>query len=84
MLRNAKRAHKCSSGPNMVLLRWKCRPHRFVDLGRPAVSMWGCIAIVSNAVGHDVQQFDTGSQDDGLRILWACARAFRNRPAPHR
>ena len=35
------------------------------------------IAMVSNAVDHEGEQFDTGSQQDGLRILKACARAFR-------
>ncbi len=35
-----------------------------------------CVAMVSNAVDHDGEQFDTGSQQDGLRILEACARAF--------
>jgi uridine phosphorylase len=35
-----------------------------------------CIAMVSNAVDHDGQQFDTGSQEDGLRIIEACVRAF--------
>jgi uridine phosphorylase len=34
------------------------------------------VAMVSNAVDHDGQQFDTGSQQDGLRIMEACARAF--------
>jgi uridine phosphorylase len=34
------------------------------------------IAMVSNAVDHDGQQFDTGSQEDGLRIIQACVRAF--------
>ncbi len=40
----------------------------------------GCVAMVSNAVDHEGDQFDTGSQEDGLRIIAACARAFRNRP----
>lgn len=35
------------------------------------------IAMVSNAVDHEGQQFDTGSQQDGLRIIEACARAFK-------
>jgi uridine phosphorylase len=35
------------------------------------------IAVVSNAVDHSGQQFDTGTQEDGLRILKACARAAR-------
>lgn len=35
-----------------------------------------CVARVSNAVDHDGEQFDTGSQQDGLHILQACARAF--------
>ncbi len=34
------------------------------------------IAMVSNAVDHEGQQFDTGSQEDGLRIIEACVRAF--------
>jgi uridine phosphorylase len=33
------------------------------------------VAMVSNAVDHAGVQFDTGSQDDGLRILKAIARA---------
>lgn len=37
----------------------------------------GLVAIVSNAVDHSGQQFDTGSQDDGLCILQACFRAAR-------
>lgn len=38
----------------------------------------GCVAMVSNAVDHEGEQFDTGSQEDGLRILRACARAFKD------
>lgn len=37
----------------------------------------GVVAMVSNAVDHAGQQFDTGTQEDGLRILKACARAAR-------
>lgn len=37
----------------------------------------GSVAMVSNAVDHGGEQFDTGSQKDGLRILEACARASR-------
>jgi len=33
--------------------------------------------MVSNAVDYDGQQFDTGSQQDGLWIIEACARAFK-------
>lgn len=36
-----------------------------------------CVAMVSNAVDHDGRQFDTGSQEDGLRILKGLARAFK-------
>ena len=36
-----------------------------------------CIAMVSNAIDHPGQQFDTGSQEDGLRILAGLARAAR-------
>jgi len=35
------------------------------------------VAMVSNAVDHEGQQFDTGSEQDGLRIIQACARAGR-------
>jgi uridine phosphorylase len=35
------------------------------------------VAMVSNAVDHEGQQFDTGSQQDGLRIIGAFARAFK-------
>jgi uridine phosphorylase len=35
------------------------------------------IAMVSNAVDHEGPQFDTGSHQDGLRILEASARAAR-------
>jgi hypothetical protein len=34
--------------------------------------------MVSNAVDHNGQQFDTGSKEDGLRILEGCARASRS------
>ncbi|HXE13864.1 MAG TPA: nucleoside phosphorylase [Bryobacteraceae bacterium] len=34
------------------------------------------VAMVSNAVDQDGEQFDTGSQQDGLRIVEACVRAF--------
>ena len=34
------------------------------------------VAMVSNAVDHEGQQFDTGSEQDGFRILQACVRAF--------
>ena len=34
------------------------------------------VAMISNAVDHDGPQFDTGSNEDGLRILKALARAF--------
>jgi uridine phosphorylase len=36
------------------------------------------IAMVSNAVDHEGAQFDTGSRDDGLRVLKAIARAARS------
>ena len=35
------------------------------------------VAMVSNAVDHEGEQFDTGSQQDGLRILEASCRAFK-------
>jgi uridine phosphorylase len=35
------------------------------------------VAVVSNAIDHDGQQFDTGAQDDGLRILTSLAEAGR-------
>ena len=36
-----------------------------------------CVAMVSNAVDHEGEQFDTGSQQDGLRMVAACTRAFK-------
>ncbi len=36
------------------------------------------VVMVSNAVDHTGEQFDTGSQDDGLRILKGIARAARS------
>jgi uridine phosphorylase len=38
----------------------------------------GLVAMVSNAVDHKGEQFDTGSQEDGLRILKGIARAARS------
>ena len=35
------------------------------------------VAMVSNAVDHAGEQFDTGSQDDGLQVLKGIARAAR-------
>jgi uridine phosphorylase len=36
------------------------------------------VAMVSNAVDHAGVQFDTGSQEDGLRVLKGIARAARS------
>src|SRR5579863_1579909 len=36
------------------------------------------VAMVSNAIDHPGEQFDTGSHEDGLRILEALARAARS------
>ncbi len=36
------------------------------------------VAMVSNAVNHAGAQFDTGSQEDGLRVLKGIARAARS------
>jgi uridine phosphorylase len=36
------------------------------------------VAMVSNAVDHTGEQFDTGSLEDGLRILKGIARAARS------
>ena len=44
------------------------------------IAMQACVAsvaMVSNAVDNMGEQFDTGSQDDGLRILQGVARASR-------
>jgi uridine phosphorylase len=35
------------------------------------------VVMVSNAVDHQGEQFDTGSPDDGFRILQGIARAAR-------
>ncbi|HMK29607.1 MAG TPA: nucleoside phosphorylase [Terriglobales bacterium] len=42
-----------------------------------------CVAMVSNAVDHDGEQFNTGSQHDGLCIIKACARAFKRTLSEH-
>ncbi len=34
------------------------------------------VAMVSNGVDHDGEQFETGSWQDGLKIIQGCARAF--------
>jgi len=36
------------------------------------------VAMVSNAVDHAGAQFDTGSHEDGLRVLKGIARAARS------
>jgi uridine phosphorylase len=41
------------------------------------------VAMVSNAVDHDGEQFNTGSEHDGLGIIKACARAFKRTLADH-
>jgi uridine phosphorylase len=41
------------------------------------------VAMVSNAVDHNGEQFNTGSQHEGLGIIKACIRAF-NRPLADR
>jgi uridine phosphorylase len=41
------------------------------------------VAMVSNAVDHDGEQFNTGSHHDGLRIIKACARAFKRTLTDH-
>jgi hypothetical protein len=33
--------------------------------------------MISNAVDHDGEQFDTGTLQEGFHILEACARAFK-------
>ncbi|HKD07825.1 MAG TPA: methyltransferase domain-containing protein [Bryobacteraceae bacterium] len=43
--------------------------------GRAQGAKVAVVARVSNAVDHDGQQFDTGSNDEGLMILQALARA---------
>ena len=39
------------------------------------------VALVSNAVDHNGEQFDTGSQQEGLRTIAACVRAFKSAQA---
>jgi uridine phosphorylase len=41
------------------------------------------VAMVSNAVDHTGEQFDTGTTEDGLAILRACARATRGFTSIH-
>jgi len=44
----------------------------FGAVARAAVAV---VAVASNAIDHDGQQFDTGAQEDGLRILTSLAQA---------
>ena len=37
-----------------------------------------CVAMVSNAIDHQGEQFDTGSQDHGIEIIQGIARAARS------
>jgi len=46
--------------------------------GKASGAAVAMVAIVSNAVDHAGQQFDTGPQEDGLRILQSLARAARS------
>jgi hypothetical protein len=79
MLRIAKLQHNCSSGPTTASPS-RCRRLRCSQWARLGALRSGCVAMVSNAVDHEGEQFDTGSQEDCLRILACCARAFRNNP----
>jgi uridine phosphorylase len=68
------------------LNRWAAEGILAVEMQGPSLFAFGMakgiavasVAMVSNAVDHDGEQFDTGSQQEGLRILAACARAFKN------
>jgi uridine phosphorylase len=73
------------------LLQWSSEGALAVEMQAASLFAFGevrgvavaSVAMVSNAVDHDGEQFNTGSEHDGIRILKACARAFK-RTLTHR
>jgi len=69
----------------MQLKRWAAEGILAVEMQAASLFAFGAarnmtvvsVAMVSNATDHDGEQFDTGSQQEGLSILAACARAFK-------
>jgi uridine phosphorylase len=70
---------------NMQLESWASAGVLAVEMQAASLFAFGtaqsvgvaCVAMVSNAVDHEGEQFNTGSQQDGLRILHGIARAAR-------
>jgi len=59
------------------VLAVEMQAHRFCLWHSQAASV-ASVAMVSNAVDHAGAQFNTGSQEDGLRVLKGIARAARS------
>jgi hypothetical protein len=67
-----------NSGADLVLrIERHYHRHSLFAFGAACDVPVGCIAMVSNAIDHAGQQFDTGSREDGLQILHGLARAFK-------
>ena len=68
------------------LKKWACDGVLAVEMQAASLFAFGIarqacvasVAMVSNAIDHQGAQFDTGSQDDGLRILKGIALAARS------
>lgn len=60
---------------NQGVLAVEMQAASLFSFGRARGVAVGYVAMISNAVDHGGEQFDTGSQQDGLRIIQACARA---------
>ncbi len=72
--------------PRVQLEKWASERVLAVEMQAASLFAFGaarqasvaCVAMVSNAVDHQGEQFDTGSQNDGLGILKGIARAARS------
>jgi len=68
------------------LNKWACEGALAVEMQAASLFAFGIarqvsvasVAMVSNAIDHAGDQFDTGSHDDGLRVLKGIARAARS------
>jgi uridine phosphorylase len=68
------------------LNKWACEGALAVEMQAASLFAFGIarqvsvasVAMVSNAIDHAGDQFDTGSHDDGLRVLRGIARAARS------
>ena len=78
MLPIARQECNFKTGRPRAFWQWRCRQRRCLLLATPAKAAVASVAMVSNAIDHAGEQFNTGSQEDGLRILEALGRAARS------